>query len=50
MTENSAAKPRAKKAAAPAAPPGSNHPVITDPTLIKLAAEYAKAAPEKNRL
>ena len=43
-------KPRAKKAAAPAIPPGSNHPVITDPTLIKLAAEYAKAAPEKNRL
>ncbi|EHM00543.1 hypothetical protein HMPREF9946_02583, partial [Acetobacteraceae bacterium AT-5844] len=50
MTEKSAAKPRAKKAAAPAIPPGSNHPVITDPKLVKLAAEYAKAAPEKNRL
>jgi hypothetical protein len=45
--------PRAKKAeapAAPAAPPGTNHLVITDPALIKLAAEYAKGAPEKNRL
>jgi hypothetical protein len=46
-------KPRAKKAAAdpaPAAPAGTNYPVITDPALVKLAAEYAKAAPEKNRL
>ncbi|QTI82152.1 hypothetical protein IAI58_22630 (plasmid) [Roseomonas marmotae] len=48
------AKPRAKKAAPPPeatpAPAGTNHPVITDPALVKLAAEYAKAAPEKNRL
>lgn len=49
-------KPRARKAAAtppaaPAAPStGSNHPVISDPALIKLAEEYAKASPEKSRL
>jgi ABC-type oligopeptide transport system substrate-binding subunit len=43
----------AKKAAAepaPAAPAGTNAPVITDPKLVALAAEYAKGAPEKNRL
>jgi hypothetical protein len=45
-------KSRAKTAAAdPApAPAGTNYPIITDPALVKLAAEYAKAAPEKNRL
>lgn len=38
-------------AAAPAAvPAGSNHPVLTDPAIVKAAAEYATAAPEKNRL
>ena len=34
----------------PAATAGTNHPVITDPALIKMAGEYAKGAPEKNRL
>lgn len=49
-------KPRTRKAAAaeaPApvvAPPVTNHPVLTDPQLIAAAAEYATAAPEKNRL
>jgi hypothetical protein len=51
MATTPAPKPRAKKMAAEtAAPPGSNHPVITDPALIKMAAEYAKSAPEKNWL
>jgi hypothetical protein len=46
-----APKSRTKKAAAdPVAPAGSNYPVITDPALVKLAADYAKGAPEKNRL
>jgi ABC-type oligopeptide transport system substrate-binding subunit len=46
-------KPRAKKAAAdpaPAAPAGTNQLVISDPKLVKLVADYAKAAAEKNRL
>jgi len=52
MATKPTTKTRAAKAAAePAAPPaGTNHPVITDPALIKMAAEYAKGAPEKNRL
>jgi hypothetical protein len=45
-----APKTRAKNAEAVVALPSTNHPVIADPALIKMAAEYAKSAPEKNRL
>lgn len=50
--DTAAPKTRARKVSEPAAtaPAGTNSPVITDKAVIAAAAEYAAAAPEKNRL
>jgi hypothetical protein len=59
-TTTTTRKPRTKKAEPasasqllskdlPAAA-ATNHPVLTDPKLVKLAEEYFKGVPEKNRL